>query len=62
MYIPRNWEFGSALAKLRNFGGFEHPNPPLHAADHRSAEAIRNAFSDYFVFPEEVLPWQNNKI
>jgi hypothetical protein len=21
MYIPRNWEFGSALAKLRNFGG-----------------------------------------
>jgi hypothetical protein len=28
MYIPRNWEFGSALAKLRNFGGgggFESP-------------------------------------
>jgi hypothetical protein len=21
MYIPRNWEFGSALAKLRIFGG-----------------------------------------
>jgi hypothetical protein len=21
MYIPRNWEFGSALAKLRDFGG-----------------------------------------
>jgi hypothetical protein len=21
IYIPRNWEFGSALAKLRNFGG-----------------------------------------
>jgi hypothetical protein len=21
MYIPRNWEFGSALVKLRNFGG-----------------------------------------
>jgi hypothetical protein len=21
MYIPPNWEFGSALAKLRNFGG-----------------------------------------
>jgi hypothetical protein len=20
MYIPRNWEFGSALSKLRNFG------------------------------------------
>jgi hypothetical protein len=21
MYIPRNWEFGSALAKLQNFRG-----------------------------------------
>jgi hypothetical protein len=21
VYIPRNWEFGSALAKLQNFGG-----------------------------------------
>jgi hypothetical protein len=21
MYFPRNWEFGSALSKLRNFGG-----------------------------------------
>jgi hypothetical protein len=27
-YIPRNWEFGSALAKLRNFGGgVKLPNP-----------------------------------
>jgi hypothetical protein len=27
MYFPRNWEFGSALSKFRNFGegGFEHP-------------------------------------
>jgi hypothetical protein len=31
VYIPRNWEFGSALAKLRNFGGggFEPPKPPF---------------------------------
>jgi hypothetical protein len=32
MYFPRNWEFGSALSKLRNFGGwgrFEPPKPPL---------------------------------
>ena len=31
MYFPRNWEFGSALSKLRNFrgGGFERPKPPL---------------------------------
>ena len=29
MYFPRNWEFGSALSKFRNFGGgFEHPKPP----------------------------------
>jgi hypothetical protein len=27
MYIPRNWEFGSALSKLWNFGGFEPPTP-----------------------------------
>jgi hypothetical protein len=30
MYFPRNWEFGSALSKLWNFGGvFETPKPPL---------------------------------
>jgi hypothetical protein len=30
MFIPRNWKFGSALAKLRNFGGwgFKPPNAP----------------------------------
>jgi hypothetical protein len=28
MYIPLNWEFGSALAKLRNFGGSLTPQPP----------------------------------
>jgi hypothetical protein len=28
MYFPRNWEFSSALSKLRNFGGFQPPNPP----------------------------------
>jgi hypothetical protein len=26
MYFPRNWEFGSALSKLRNFGD-PPPNP-----------------------------------
>jgi hypothetical protein len=29
MYIPLNWEFGSVLAKLWNFGGFNPPTPPL---------------------------------
>jgi len=28
----------------------------------RSAEAIRNAFSDYFVYPVGAFPLQNNKI
>jgi hypothetical protein len=30
MYIPRNFEFGSALSKLRNFGG-GGVNPPPSA-------------------------------
>jgi hypothetical protein len=31
--FPRNWEFGSALSKLRNLGGggIEHPQPPRYA-------------------------------
>jgi hypothetical protein len=32
IYFPRNWEFGSALSKLQNFGGggvLEPPNRPL---------------------------------
>jgi hypothetical protein len=38
MYFPRNWEFGSALSKLRKFGeGLNTPNPPppsvLHCTD-----------------------------
>jgi hypothetical protein len=28
MYIPRNWEFGQAFSKLRNFGG--EVEPPKH--------------------------------
>jgi hypothetical protein len=32
MYFPWNWEFGSVLSKLRNFGGggVETPHPPPH--------------------------------
>jgi hypothetical protein len=35
MYFPQKLEFGSALSKLRNFGGGgegEHPNPPRYAS------------------------------
>jgi hypothetical protein len=28
MYIPQNWEFGSALSKLWNFGERGELNPP----------------------------------
>jgi len=28
----------------------------------RSAEAIRNAFANYFVSPDGTFPWKNNKI
>ena len=34
MYFPWNWEFGSALSKLRNFGGgrgLNTLNPPRYA-------------------------------
>jgi hypothetical protein len=30
MYIPRKWDYGSALAKLRNFGGGGLQPPPNH--------------------------------
>jgi hypothetical protein len=35
MYIPRNWEFGSALAKLRNlgWGGGLNPQPPRYETE-----------------------------
>jgi hypothetical protein len=30
MYFPWNWEFGSALSKLWNFGGFDPPPAVCH--------------------------------
>jgi hypothetical protein len=46
MYIPRNWEFGSALSKLRNFGEVMNlPNPP----------SVRHSWSlPCLRFPQEV--------
>jgi hypothetical protein len=36
MYFPRNWEFGSALSKFRNFGGgAEPPKLPRYAIGQR---------------------------
>jgi hypothetical protein len=31
MYFSRNWEFGSAVLKLRNFGVLKPPNPSGYA-------------------------------
>jgi hypothetical protein len=45
-YIPRNWEFGSALAKLRNFvGGLNPQTPPFGTP--LSVNEVRNT---HFVF------------
>ena len=41
--FPRNWEFGSALSKLRNFGGFEPPplGTPLPESQRASSCVIK---------------------
>ena len=55
---------GAHNEDLLENGGFM-PLPPFASGpgrNLRSAEAIRNAFADYFVSPEGALPWQNNKI
>jgi hypothetical protein len=47
MYIPRNWEFGSDVAKLRNFGGeFKHPPPPAvcHCATEKTLVLVQKAY------------------
>jgi hypothetical protein len=47
MYIQRNWEFSSALAKVRNFGGGLNPtNPPRYATDPKKrAESVETGGS-----------------
>jgi hypothetical protein len=43
MYIPRNWEFGSALAKLRKWGGgLNPPNPPFGIPLHSCITRVQN--------------------
>jgi hypothetical protein len=41
-YFPRNWEFGSAFSKLRNFRGVEHLKPPsvCHCAQRLTERAV----------------------
>jgi hypothetical protein len=58
MYFPRNWEFGSALSKLRKFGGgevFEHTTPlPLGTPMSLSSSLFVN--SDYGNVSKNFLP------
>jgi hypothetical protein len=39
MYFPRNWEFGPALSKLRNFGAGKGFNPQSPSVRHCKAPA-----------------------
>jgi hypothetical protein len=59
MYFPRNWEFGSALSKLWNFGGFKHPNPtlgtPLVAVFTELCSVLRFGVVKTFVFDNILL-------
>ena len=68
MYFPRNWEFRSALSKLRNFGGggFEHPKPPpRYATDHKPSNHILVVVSSINLLsilsiswrPCSIMPW-----
>jgi hypothetical protein len=43
MYFPRNWEFGSALSKLRNLGGGS--TPPPNTPRYATATTALNVFA-----------------
>ena len=49
MYFPRNWEFGSALSKLRNFGGgLKTPTPlPPPSVRHCTKPGLRLSVTEY---------------
>jgi hypothetical protein len=51
--FPQNREFGSALSKLRNFGGGGGLNPPtpalgtpLSGFDHRTVQPVASRYTD----------------
>jgi hypothetical protein len=48
VYFPRNWEFGSALSKLRNFGGRGvEPPPPSVCHWRRVYGSFRTLVTNY---------------
>jgi hypothetical protein len=51
MYFPLNWEFGSDLSKLRNFGGggvLDLPTPPRYATDMQKRHG--NVFETFVIY------------
>jgi hypothetical protein len=67
MYFTRNWEFDSALLKLRNFGwGVEPPTPRyaiglLHSGGHRRAGRTQPWWVDLWQTAWQVLGVRNWK-
>jgi hypothetical protein len=60
MYIPQNWEFGSALLKLWISGGFEHPKPPYGTPLPFSAITVacnHVRASCYLFLPKQMIPF-----
>ena len=51
VYFPRNWEFGSAVSKLGNFGGFETPTAfPRYATDDYDDDDYDNNNNNYYYY------------
>jgi hypothetical protein len=56
MYIPRNWKFGQAFSKLRNFGGgLNPPNTPLGTPVHHPMWVIKPGNLILLGFDAELL-------
>jgi hypothetical protein len=65
MYFPRNWEFGSALPKLQNFGGGGGVEPPAHryatAHTYKSVVGGRDLRPSYWVHGTKG-PWWRKRM
>jgi hypothetical protein len=61
MYFPRNWEFSSALSKLRNFGGGGVESPKSPSVRHLCRSIARPSSGQLFILTEEPdnLLWSN---
>jgi hypothetical protein len=66
MYFPRNWEFGSALSKLRNNcgGGLNPPNPPSGYASARRIYVTADFDLSLYenIYPKALTAGKDNKL